>query len=267
MIYLVIVYFEHVKNPWYFGRITRVPVHGGVPRVTAALCSHRWQEQSHCAGGDDTCHCHLFTLQVHRVPPWRGPLRHSQSTLWSCAVPCLWDCAFVPTCFYAVGVLWNESLPLCPQWTITPSNGLESCCACKVSQKHSQKLWPSPNLDRDSGLWIWSIKSLSSSMWKNVPWITVGLTYCACSSYPSADKNFPMFVCPHLNLPPELPAIPALLGHAFGGGRDSSAGSSSDVGLGFSKTRQCSVFITIVWMDLLSSSLSPCCPSVKLRNH
>lgn len=196
-----------------------------------------------------------------------GAPRHSQSTLWSCAVPCLWDCAFVPTCFYAVGVLWNESLPLCPQWTITPSNGLESCCACKVSQKHSQKLWPSPNLDRDSGLWIWSIKSLSSSMWKNVPWITVGLTYCACSSYPSADKNFPMFVCPHLNLPPELPAIPALLGRAFGGGRDSSAGSSSHVGLGFSKTRQCSVFITIVWMDLLSSSLSPCCPSVKLRNH
>lgn len=35
MIYLAILYFEHMRNPQCFGGTTRVPARGDVPKVTA----------------------------------------------------------------------------------------------------------------------------------------------------------------------------------------------------------------------------------------
>lgn len=70
MIYLASVYFEHMRNPRCFGKTTRVTVHGGVPKDTAGPLL-LW-----VAGAKPSCrrrwYCHLFALQAHKVPPWRG---------------------------------------------------------------------------------------------------------------------------------------------------------------------------------------------------
>lgn len=171
MIYLSIAYFEHVRTPWCFGGTTRLRAHGGVPKVTAAPLL-LW-----VAGAKPTwrwCLSPVYTAGEQGAT-LKEPPKHSQRTLWSCAVTWLWDCAIFPICFYVVGALWNKSLPLCPHWTITPSNGMESCCSCKVSQKLFQKLQLSRNKKQTSlgfkqvqRLWIQSNKSLSFSVWRKM---------------------------------------------------------------------------------------------------